>query len=582
MRKINYRFNHLSKWLFAGAVTIIALLTVFIGGPSNASAAPFNLNNMRWGLLPAGDPTTPDGPATYSLMRTPALDARDWNPSPDYNPGNLENFGTTAGNTVSLQNPYVVGTSSPKVVAMDKDNYNQSDAQVGDTITQYDSSKFLVTGVSLGAYSDMMYAAAGPSYDGSHTSYRPECDYFDFKVEEVNTNGDVVPKSGLYVVNSQGYQYPTILGFDKMANKNDLAKVTITPLNNDKGKLFTGSQTLYLSLTGSGRSNSDDNYGYSTYQSSGTIDNIKSMLPNTAQNPINTDIPSNGELYLSDLNDGDLTEWTTDNPNLRSVQDSSQYGYKITGLNSLKPGTVVKFTGTDPLGNGKTNVFYFKFGTTSTPGTGGSSSGSTTTPNTSTATPTTDNSATTSSLSSSTPATSSSSTTTTVPSTSPSESGNVEVKGGVIYATKKIALYKSVNFTKANRIVWYPKQKRINRPMFVVTGYARSANGTLRYQVRDVNHGHKTAGKTGYVTASRKYVIPVYYASLPKSKKITVISKKGIYAYKSVKLTGKSKHYKKGIRLTVKKLVKHNLTTRYQLSNGWYVTTNKKLVIGSD
>ncbi|EEI20371.1 hypothetical protein G8J22_00568 [Lentilactobacillus hilgardii] len=171
MRKINHRFNHLSKWLFAGAVTIIALLTVFIGGPSNASAAPFNLNNMRWGLLPAGDPTTPDGPATYSLMRTPALDARDWNPSPDYNPGNLESFGTTAGNTASLQNPYVVGTSSPKVVAMDKDNYNQSDAQVGDTITQYDSSKFLVTGVSLGANSDMMLAA-DPTYDGSHTAYR--------------------------------------------------------------------------------------------------------------------------------------------------------------------------------------------------------------------------------------------------------------------------------------------------------------------------------------------------------------------------------------------------------------------------
>ncbi|WP_439646222.1 DUF5776 domain-containing protein [Lentilactobacillus kisonensis] len=29
----------------------------------------------------------------------------------------------------------------------------------------------------------------------------------------------------------------------------------------------------------------------------------------------------------------------------------------------------------------------------------------------------------------------------------------------------------------------------------------------------------------------------------------------------------------------VKKLDKHNLTTRYQLSNGSYVTANKKLVI---
>ena len=115
--------------------------------------------------------------------------------------------------------------------------------------------------------------------------------------------------------------------------------------------------------------------------------------------------------------------------------------------------------------------------------------------------------------------------------------------------------------------------------MFVVTGYKRTSNGTLRYKVRDVNHGRKTAGKTGYITASQKYVVPVYYASVPKSKKITVVAKKGANAYKSANLTGKAKHYKKGVRLTVKKLVKHNLTTRYQLKNGKYITANKKLII---
>ncbi|MFT8847782.1 DUF5776 domain-containing protein, partial [Lentilactobacillus hilgardii] len=88
-----------------------------------------------------------------------------------------------------------------------------------------------------------------------------------------------------------------------------------------------------------------------------------------------------------------------------------------------------------------------------------------------------------------------------------------------------------------------------------------------------------TAGKTGYITASQKYVAPIYYASVPKSKKITVIAKKGINAYKSSNLTGKVKHYKKGTRLTVKKLVKHNLTTRYQLSNGNFITANKKSII---
>lgn len=155
----------------------------------------------------------------------------------------------------------------------------------------------------------------------------------------------------------------------------------------------------------------------------------------------------------------------------------------------------------------------------------------------------------------------------------------VPVKGEAVYAIKKIGLYKSTSFTKNKRIAWYPKQKRINRPMFVVTGYKRSINGILRYKVRDVNHGSKTAGKKGYITASRKYVVPVYYASVPKSKKITVIAKKGVNAYKSANLTGKARHYKKGVCLTVKKLVKHNLTTRYQLSNGKYVTANKKFVL---
>ncbi|GEP73141.1 hypothetical protein LRA02_20090 [Lentilactobacillus rapi] len=152
-------------------------------------------------------------------------------------------------------------------------------------------------------------------------------------------------------------------------------------------------------------------------------------------------------------------------------------------------------------------------------------------------------------------------------------------EGTAVYATKGIYLYKNANFKKSQRIAKYPKAKRVNRPMFVVTGYARSSNGTLRYKVRDVNHGKKTANKVGYITASRKYVVNVYYKTMPKNKQITVISKKGVHAYKNVNLTGKAKTYKNGKHLQVKKIVKHNLTTRYQLSNGYYVTGNKKLVI---
>lgn len=153
------------------------------------------------------------------------------------------------------------------------------------------------------------------------------------------------------------------------------------------------------------------------------------------------------------------------------------------------------------------------------------------------------------------------------------------VKDAAVYATKGIYLYKTANFKNSQRIAKYPKVKRVNRPMFVVVNYARSTNGVLRYKVRDVNHGSKTAGKVGYITANRKYVVPVYYQTMPKNNRITVINKKGVNAYKQVNLTHKITNYKKGTRLTVKKVVKHNLTTRYQLANGNYITGNKKLVI---
>ncbi|MEE8824543.1 bacterial Ig-like domain (group 3) [Lentilactobacillus sunkii] len=153
------------------------------------------------------------------------------------------------------------------------------------------------------------------------------------------------------------------------------------------------------------------------------------------------------------------------------------------------------------------------------------------------------------------------------------------VKGSAVYSVKKIYMYKHATFKKSQRIAMYPKVKRINRPMFVIVGYDRSNGGALRYKVRDVNHGTKNAGKVGYITASRKYVLNVYYKTMPKNNKITVISKNGVHAYKNKNLTGKTKSYKKGTRLKVKKLIKHNLTTRYQLSNGYYVTANKKLVI---
>lgn len=153
----------------------------------------------------------------------------------------------------------------------------------------------------------------------------------------------------------------------------------------------------------------------------------------------------------------------------------------------------------------------------------------------------------------------------------------VAPEGSAIYGLKKLALYKKTSFTKKNRITIYAKKSRQNRPMFVVTGYTKSASGAKRYKVRDVNHHSKTAGKTGYITAKKSIVAPVYYTK--KTSKITVTNPSGINAYAKKNLTKKKAHYRQGQVLKVKKIVHHNLTTRFVLTNGRYVTANKKLVI---
>ncbi|GEP24068.1 DUF5776 domain-containing protein [Lentilactobacillus diolivorans] len=152
----------------------------------------------------------------------------------------------------------------------------------------------------------------------------------------------------------------------------------------------------------------------------------------------------------------------------------------------------------------------------------------------------------------------------------------VAKKNEVIYSIKKIGLYRTENFSKNTRQAWYVKKPRVYRPMFVVTGYTRTADGKLRYRVRDVNHLTKNRHKTGYITASWKYVRPVYY--LGKHAAITVINPRGVNGYTKANLTGKIRNYKQGTILKVKGIVRHNLTTRYVLSNGQYVTGNRKLV----
>lgn len=146
----------------------------------------------------------------------------------------------------------------------------------------------------------------------------------------------------------------------------------------------------------------------------------------------------------------------------------------------------------------------------------------------------------------------------------------------VVYSLKKIYLYPNATFKVSERKAGYVKKPRVFRPMFVVSGYARSKDGNLRYQVRDVNHQSKTDGWTGYITTQFAYVRPVYYHSSHNT--LTAINPRGVNEYTNKNLTGKVRNIKQGTVLKVKQFVTHNLTTRYQLPNGHYVTGNRKLV----
>lgn len=157
------------------------------------------------------------------------------------------------------------------------------------------------------------------------------------------------------------------------------------------------------------------------------------------------------------------------------------------------------------------------------------------------------------------------------------ENGQQNVKKNtVVYGINKLYLYKHVTFKKSQRIMKYVQKPRINRPMFVVLGDYQDSKGQLRFKVRDVNHHSKADGKTGYITGSWNYVRPVYYQS--DHKTLTVINPTGVNAYRNKNLTGKTRNIKQGTKVKVVKFVRHNLTTRYVLPNGMYITGNRKLV----
>jgi len=150
--------------------------------------------------------------------------------------------------------------------------------------------------------------------------------------------------------------------------------------------------------------------------------------------------------------------------------------------------------------------------------------------------------------------------------------------GSHLVGLKKLGLYRQPTFTTTGRITWYAQQPRTRQPEFVVLGPALSKQGQLRYRVRDVNRGSRTFGQTGYITGRKAYVQAAYETRLPQSKKLTVINPHGIVSYRHVTLTGRVKALRQGTVLRVMKVVQNQQLVRYQLTNGNYVTANKRFV----
>lgn len=176
-----------------------------------------------------------------------------------------------------------------------------------------------------------------------------------------------------------------------------------------------------------------------------------------------------------------------------------------------------------------------------------------------------------SSLSSSVASSSSSAVSVTKPTTTKKPKS---AKGSVVYALTTVKLYKSTDFNKRQLTKIYKKQARINRPMFLVLKQTTNKQGHAIYRVKDLK-----SGKTGYMLSAAKYLTGAYYSA--KVTRIKVLNPKGINEYSTRQLSGRKKHVQKNRTLNVEKVVDYGHTSRLQLTNGRYVSANKRLVLAT-
>ncbi|WP_125572672.1 DUF5776 domain-containing protein [Levilactobacillus huananensis] len=156
----------------------------------------------------------------------------------------------------------------------------------------------------------------------------------------------------------------------------------------------------------------------------------------------------------------------------------------------------------------------------------------------------------------------------TVPATN---TGTSPVQGSFVpfqvYAKQKIYRYQHIDFKKGERVQGYVKKPRIYAPVFKVVGTATSKAGNPRYKLSDGT----------YITAKESHIAKLFWQG-KTFKKLYVVNPKGIWTHTKTTFDDQLKHLNQGTVISVVKQVKDKSMTRYQLSDGTYITGNKRYV----
>jgi len=138
----------------------------------------------------------------------------------------------------------------------------------------------------------------------------------------------------------------------------------------------------------------------------------------------------------------------------------------------------------------------------------------------------------------------------------------------MIYLKQGLNRYTQPTFKQNKVRKHYRKYTRQTAPTFKVVGVAKSANGHLRY---------KLANGT-FVTARKAFAYNLYWQG---KRYLKLRVDRTIYRHASAKFTKKNriKALKRGQVVKIKRMiVRRGYKTRYELTNGQYITGNKQFV----